>query len=549
MINKIVTTLILLISTSVIGYSQIIFSENFENVIYPNLPVNWTTSSLDTNGGFYTGNADSASIGGFWLVEDHTSFVMSNDDICLCDESDDFLITPSVDFSSNIGATIFLEFDTWMEDLWQGIATIKIDTGSGWIDVYTIEPVPFWQTRIVNLSQFAGSSNVLVAFHYNDEGTSGLGLAVDNVSIYIPSNQNDAAIYSVSNTYSNYTEIPYSQLSPITLFSTVYNNGVDTLQGLKLIASSAQTGYEDTVFIGTLAPAEYSSFTFTDNWIITTSAANTFGVSFTISHNNTDNFSGNNSKLSVLQVSDSIMAKEGGVLGDIQIPFDGETIAQAFNVFQKDTMTSISLNLSLANTNDSLEFLIYTMQNDIPDSIIYTSEIFTSLSVGWTTYNLINEIELDTGYYALAVRKIGGGITGLSASKNYYVPNTTFTTHFFFVSFFWYIDEQGYAGTSGVHHTYLLRPNFANKLGSVSIKELSNLSSKIYPNPTNGLINIYSEGIIDKVHLYDVTGKLVHEVNSNSNRKQLNLSFLDKGIYFIVINSSKGLKFAKIILQ
>jgi Secretion system C-terminal sorting domain len=550
MVKKIITVFTFLLMFSEITYSQIIFSENFESVTYPNLPTGWTTTSLDVNGGFYTGSGDSARLGGFWLVKDHTSFAMSNDDVCLCDESDDFLISPSINLSAYLGSTIFLEFDAWMEDFWQGIGMVKVDTGTGWIDVYTIDPTPEWQNRVVNLSQFAGASNVMVAFHYNDEGTSGLGLAIDDVSVYVPVNQFDGVIYSTENTYSNYTQLPYSQLTPIQLSSTVYNNGTDTLFGVNLVAQSAQTGYTDSVYLGVLPPAQYASLGFVNDWIISATSANAYGVVFTLSHNNIDDFLSDNTELSVIQVSDSTMAKEDGSIGDLQIPLSGETVAQTFRVFQKDTITSFSLYLLLADPSDSIEFNVYTMQGGFPDSIIYTSEIFTSLTTGWMDYYLSNEIALDTGNYALAVRKLGPGLTGVMASNNNYVPRTTFITHYFFVDYFWYYDEQGYAGSPGYHHTYLFRPNFGNESIITVVDNNMKVHNQqiVYPNPTNGLINILSDKTIEKIGVYNVSGKLVYE-KLMQNNKQLNLSFLDKGIYFMRIKLPSEWVSTKIIIN
>ena len=61
----------------------------------------------------------------------------------------------------------------------------------------------------------------------------------------------------------------------------------------------------------------------------------------------------------------------------------------------------------------------------------------------------------------------------------------------------------------------------------------------MYPNPVNDELFIKTtNGIIDTVQIFDSLGKLV--IKKVSFQNGLNLSSLDKGIYFIQIKSSKG---------
>lgn len=75
-------------------------------------------------------------------------------------------------------------------------------------------------------------------------------------------------------------------------------------------------------------------------------------------------------------------------------------------------------------------------------------------------------------------------------------------------------------------------------------------SLNIYPNPTNNLLNIelpkYSEGT--KAEIIDVNGKVIFSKEILSNREQLNLSKLTKGIYFIRLQFRKTMLIEKIII-
>lgn len=92
---------------------------------------------------------------------------------------------------------------------------------------------------------------------------------------------------------------------------------------------------------------------------------------------------------------------------------------------------------------------------------------------------------------------------------------------------------------------------------SAGVNEYQMLDAiNIYPNPTTGVFNIaiteakFSEMTINVI---DIQGKVVYSsvdknVSSNYN-KQINLEGLSKGLYYIKLNSDKGVKVQKLIIQ
>ncbi len=79
-------------------------------------------------------------------------------------------------------------------------------------------------------------------------------------------------------------------------------------------------------------------------------------------------------------------------------------------------------------------------------------------------------------------------------------------------------------------------------------KENTNINSElqIYPNPTNGILNIHSKENVISVEIYDITGALVLKTSETQN---INLSQNSSGIYFININTENGNFNEKIILN
>jgi hypothetical protein len=79
---------------------------------------------------------------------------------------------------------------------------------------------------------------------------------------------------------------------------------------------------------------------------------------------------------------------------------------------------------------------------------------------------------------------------------------------------------------------------------------------KIFPNPTNGLVNIEMTGFNGdlNVTLYNLNGSMVHTENMNNSSKenvlksQINLSRLAKGMYFVRLNNGSQVVIKKLIV-
>lgn len=74
-------------------------------------------------------------------------------------------------------------------------------------------------------------------------------------------------------------------------------------------------------------------------------------------------------------------------------------------------------------------------------------------------------------------------------------------------------------------------------------------SVKIYPNPTNSIINIDSEFNIESIQLYDVQGRILETILESASSSKLDISSKSKGIYFLRIKTEKGSKVEKIVKE
>lgn len=79
-----------------------------------------------------------------------------------------------------------------------------------------------------------------------------------------------------------------------------------------------------------------------------------------------------------------------------------------------------------------------------------------------------------------------------------------------------------------------------------SVDEVAKNNVKLYPVPTNGVINISSQNTISSVEVVDLSGRVI--LSKDGNQQQLDLSSYSEGIYIIRIETGKELILEKIQL-
>lgn len=183
------------------SFSQVL-TQNFEGGGSA-LPAGWTSvSTTPGSGDFVVGNAALSNAGGFWPVPATSNFAQVNDDVCNCNLSAAYLVTPSMDFTGLTGVVVQYDF---VDDLTYGGNPHQVDVstngGSTWTNVYTYAPtaaVIDWQQALVPLGASTnGAADVRVRWKYDDNGAWATGLAVDNVVVKEPA-LNDASLTGVT---------------------------------------------------------------------------------------------------------------------------------------------------------------------------------------------------------------------------------------------------------------------------------------------------------------------------------------------------------------
>ncbi|MCG8410555.1 MAG: T9SS type A sorting domain-containing protein [Bacteroidales bacterium] len=84
------------------------------------------------------------------------------------------------------------------------------------------------------------------------------------------------------------------------------------------------------------------------------------------------------------------------------------------------------------------------------------------------------------------------------------------------------------------------------------INDLILNSTKLYPNPSNGLVTLKINNTKNQqfaIEVYNVIGNLVYQTKTNKTEEKLDLTMFDSGIYYVNINKGNVCKVYKIIIQ
>lgn len=74
---------------------------------------------------------------------------------------------------------------------------------------------------------------------------------------------------------------------------------------------------------------------------------------------------------------------------------------------------------------------------------------------------------------------------------------------------------------------------------NVPINNVKAKTIKLYPNPSNAIFNIESEQVIRNIKVFELSGKLIKDINPLSQRESIDLSSYPSGFYFFEVDGQK----------
>lgn len=96
-------------------------------------------------------------------------------------------------------------------------------------------------------------------------------------------------------------------------------------------------------------------------------------------------------------------------------------------------------------------------------------------------------------------------------------------------------------------YQFINRSVFGAYLDVTGIELIGDESFTIFPNPTEGLLNLSSNQQVEQVRIFDMHGRMVKQESSNV--RQINVSDLDAGLYFVQATINKQLVSTRFVKQ
>ena len=85
---------------------------------------------------------------------------------------------------------------------------------------------------------------------------------------------------------------------------------------------------------------------------------------------------------------------------------------------------------------------------------------------------------------------------------------------------------------------------------TAGLNDLNQNSFSAYPNPVNDILNIKGNGVIDNLEVLNQLGQRVLAIDGSLlTNKQLNISSLESGLYFIRLTANNKTEILQVIKQ
>ena len=241
---------------------------------------------------------------------------------------------------------------------------------------------------------------------------------------------------------------------------------------------------------------------------------------------------------------------------------DGAILATCYTIKQSEVVSGLRVMLATgtvagaevtAHIMDTSQF----MAGNIFSAALYTSDLLTVSAtdvsngyidipfvekLGWDDVNqtsIWGNISLDPGVYYAAVE-----MNSLANTYDIRVVDDNTVAQPAWASAIYYPNDQSYTNGTAFAIRMLMGDSW-----SVGVNETTNEDVSIYPNPSNGIINIENlNNTENTIIVYDVLGKIVYNAVSSSSIS-IDLTENGNGVYIIEISNDKGIISERVVIK
>jgi hypothetical protein len=482
------------------------------------------------------------------------------------------LTTPAINCTGH--ANVHLSFSEYFAQYATSTGTVSVSTNNvTWTDVHAAETglnqnEGTDNPNIVDIdisSVAANQATVYVRFRY--QGDYDYYWFVDDVQLYEPS-AFDLATYSIEPLSKEYTKIPLLQATTLNLKGVVKNAGINAATGgtalFEVINASTQASvYSQSINLPTLASG--ATQVVAPSLAFLPPYAGVFKTKLTVTLAGDGNAANNIKESLPIEISDSVYARDDGMLEDIlgvgAGPGEDGTAGQNFVVNANGSIKSITFymkdTLDFDPSGTPIYFTIHAQPNDSTApgaALAYTDTLVAMpgmIPPGGAYYTLRlhgGALNVTSGLYFVGFHEVLD-LLPMGFSQNIASPGAVWVHWNSIPPPF---DLTGWAQASefGYNIAYLIRPNFGS---SVGISEQDHtFETLIYPNPGSNVLVVSLPTVKDAytISLWDAMGKMVlKKVVSGTEQVKLDVSQLATGVYSAQVMSGNVVDVQKIIIK
>ncbi len=259
----------------------------------------------------------------------------------------------------------------------------------------------------------------------------------------------------------------------------------------------------------------------------------------------------NDTILAFVYVDDSTNARDytaldpAGYLGGFGFNTQAGSLGQTYHIYQASQVTSATFFLDAPTVGDQISVTLHNIVAGMPDAEIGTTGTYTvgAGDVGaFVTLAFTSPVNVTSGDYFLALNQLGVTNITLGASSDIYTTGKIM-----------FNGGTAWTDVSAVGNlAFMLRLNNPSStlVGVPTINQ--NDVYSVYPNPSNGLVYIMSNGTQGKVviNVLNALGKVVKQSTYSSfSNERMDLSTLAAGRYTVQIISENGVANKAIVLS
>lgn len=176
----------------------------------------------------------------------------------------------------------------------------------------------------------------------------------------------------------------------------------------------------------------------------------------------------------------------------------------------------------------------------------YKTPVHLSLVPG--SYTIATNMDsnlVNLGYAGPRLKRSNGGGVAYPYTLNNYlsITSTTEGNSLYYYFYDWEVEVDA------MHCITNRVPVTLTVLTDVGIDEMGNTNFRVYPNPTNGILNIESadNGYLESLQVIDIMGKVIKTQTVKASSISLNIETLPSGVYVLMLKGDEGYQNLRII--